>query len=213
MQNKKNYDRIDKKYVERQKIMTNIYFIRHAQSERNFTDEMQRPLTREGTLDADALAEFMEKYHIDAVLSSPYKRAFDTVLPIAMVRGLDIKTDERLRERDAGSWKGENFLEYIEMQWEDPDFSTEGGESINAVQRRGIAAVNDILVKYCGQSIAVGTHGTALSAILNYYDSSFGFRDFMRILDLMPYVIKLSFKGETLVSKTELFKKERKYDA
>ena len=193
--------------------MTDIYFIRHAQSARNFTDERQRPLTQEGTLDADTLAEFMERYHIDAVISSPYKRAFDTVLPIAMARGLDIKTDERLREREAGSWKGENFLEYIEMQWENRDFSVEGGESINAVQSRSIAAVSDILLKNSGQSIAVGTHGTALSAILGHYDRTFGFRDFMRIIDIMPYVIKLSFKGEALVSKTELFGIEKKYNA
>lgn len=40
----------------------------------------------------------------------------------------------------------------------------------------------------------IGTHGTALSTILNFYDNSFGCEDFLRIIDWMPYIIELDFE-------------------
>ena len=50
----------------------------------------------------------------------------------------------------------------------------------------------------------IGTHGTALSTILNYYDPSFGVDDFLRIIDWMPYIVELSFIGHELIEKKEL---------
>ena len=185
--------------------MTTLYLVRHAKAERDFGNDRNRPLTADGTLDADSAAEFLNSVNIDAVYSSPYKRAFDTMLPIAMIRGLDIYTDERLREREAGTWDGSNFLEYIEMQWEDFTFTVEGGESLSEVRSRNISAIRDIISKHPGETVAIGTHGTALSTILNYYDRKFGFKDFMRIIDYMPYIIKLVFNGDKLIIKHEEF--------
>ncbi len=67
-----------------------------------------------------------------------------------------------------------------------------------------IAAVNDILKKYRDKSVLIGTHGTALSLIINYYDNSFGLDGFMRIIDYMPYVIRMDFEGEYFAGKQEL---------
>ncbi len=53
------------------------------------------------------------------------------------------------------------------------------------------------------KEIVIGTHGTALSTILNFYDNSFGCEDFLRIIDWMPYIIELDFEGNKLVGKYE----------
>ena len=45
----------------------------------------------------------------------------------------------------------------------------------------------------------IGTHGTALSSILNYYNSKFGCDDFLRIIDWMPYIIELQFDKTALI--------------
>ena len=50
----------------------------------------------------------------------------------------------------------------------------------------------------------IGTHGTALSTILNYYDRGFGLDDFLRIVSWMPYIIELNFEDNKLISKYEL---------
>ena len=53
------------------------------------------------------------------------------------------------------------------------------------------------------KEIVIGTHGTALSTILNFYDNSFGCEEFLRIIDWMPYIIELDFEGDKLVGKHE----------
>lgn len=71
------------------------------------------------------------------------------------------------------------------------------------VQNRNIEALNEILSDNTDKDIVLGTHGTALSTILNFYYNSFGCEDFLRIIDLMPYIIELDFKGDKLVGKHE----------
>lgn len=59
------------------------------------------------------------------------------------------------------------------------------------VQERNIAALSDILKNNRNKNIVIGTHGTALSTILNYYDNSYNCDSFLRIIDWMPYIIEL----------------------
>ncbi|MEY8530561.1 MULTISPECIES: hypothetical protein [Lactobacillus] len=48
------------------------------------------------------------------------------------------------------------------------------------------------------KTIIVGSHGTAIGTIINYYDSSFTYEKFVKIQPLMPFVIKAEFKGLVL---------------
>ncbi|OPJ56628.1 hypothetical protein CLORY_42310 [Clostridium oryzae] len=50
-----------------------------------------------------------------------------------------------------------------------------------------------VLKKFCGKNIIVGTHGTALSTIINYYDGSYGYKDFDKIRTVMPWIVKITF--------------------
>ena len=90
-------------------------------------------------------------------------------------------------------------------RWADFEFHEEGGESIGSTQQRNIAALWDILRRHSGQTVLVGTHGTALSTIINYFDNSFGCEQFLRIIDYMPYIIRLTFDGRKLIDRKELF--------
>ena len=63
--------------------------------------------------------------------------------------------------------------------------------------------VDKIIEQYEWADIVIGTHGTALSTILNFYDSNFGCEDFLRIIDWMPYIIELDFEGDKLIAKQE----------
>ena len=71
------------------------------------------------------------------------------------------------------------------------------------VQERNIAALSDILKNNRNKNIVIGTHGTALSTILNYYDNSYNCDSFLRIIDWMPYIIELDFEGTSLIKQTE----------
>ena len=181
--------------------MTKIYFVRHAQPEHAWEDDRSRPLTGEGKKDSAIVFEFLKDKHIDAFYSSPYKRSVDTIADSADFFGKDIITDEDLRERE----KGENGNNHgmFHKRWADHNYHEEGGESIAMVQKRNMRALTEILRDNINKEVVVGTHGTALSTILNFYDKSFGCDDFLRIIDRMPYVIELDFEGDKLVGKVE----------
>ena len=181
--------------------MTKIYFVRHAQPEHAWEDDRTRPLTGEGKKDSAIVFEFLKDKHIDAFYSSPYKRSMDTIADSADFFGKDIITDEDLRERE----KGENGNNHgmFHKRWADHNYHEEGGESIAMVQKRNMRALTDILRDNINKEVVVGTHGTALSTILNFYDKSFGCDDFLRIIDRRPYVIELDFEGDKLVGKVE----------
>lgn len=178
--------------------MTKVYFVRHAQPEHIWEDDRTRPLTDEGVQDSKIVLDFFKNIEIDMFYSSPYKRSFDTIADTAAFYGKDIITDERLREREKGI--GGNTQEMFEKRWADHDYHEENGESINMVQRRNIEALTEILAENKEKRIVIGTHGTALSTILNFYHDGFGCKDFLRIIDWMPYVVELDFEGDKLLS-------------
>ena len=181
--------------------MTKIYFVRHAQPEHAWEDDRTRQLTGEGRRDSAIVFEFLKDKHIDAFYSSPYKRSVDTIADSADFFGKDIITDEDLREREKG--ENGNNLGMFRKRWADHNYHEEGGESIAMVQKRNMRALTEILRDNIDKEVVVGTHGTALSTILNFYDKSFGCDDFLRIVDRMPYVIELDFEGDKLVGKVE----------
>lgn len=181
--------------------MTKIYFVRHAQPDYGWKEDMTRPLTAEGMADRSIVLDLLRDKEINLFYCSPYKRSLDTISEAAAFFGKDIITDERLRERESGV--NGNCHGMFEKRWNDHDYHEENGESIRMVQERNIEALAEILSENPDRNIVIGTHGTALSTILNFYDPTFGCGDFLRIIDWMPYVIELDFDGNTLISKKE----------
>lgn len=182
--------------------MTHIYFVRHALPEYNWTDDRTRPLTEEGVGDCKNVDEALKCISLDFAISSPYIRSIDTIRESAKTHGLSIVTDERFRERRRGP--GGNHLELLNKRWEDIEFHEEDGESIGIVQRRNIEALLELLKDHSGESILLGTHATALSSIIKYFDPSYNKDNFLRILNYMPYIIRLDFDGVECVGKEEL---------
>ncbi len=134
------------------------------------------------------------------VLSSPFKRAYDTVAGFADAAGLDVEVIEDLRERKISNEWLPDFNSYCERQWSDFSYKLPNGECLTEVQSRNIMVLRNILNRYKGQNIAVGTHGCALNTIINYYDDSYGIKEVMDMLHKMPWAVKLSFNGQECVS-------------
>lgn len=189
--------------------MTRVYFVRHAQPEHNHMDDRTRPLTAEGKEDAKAVLAFLRDKDIDSFYSSPYVRSYDTIAETAAYYGKEIKTDERLREREKGV--DGNRRGMFERRWTDYDYHEEGGESLHMTEKRNIAALHDILRENEGKNVVIGTHGTALSTILHYYDGSYNCDSFMRIIDWMPYIIELDFEGTEMLAKKEHLHIEKEF--
>ena len=191
--------------------MTTVYFIRHAQSDRFVHDDRTRPLTDEGIDDTKKITTVLENKGIQHIISSPYTRTIQTVTDLAQRLSIEIETDEDFRERNAGQWRGENFLDFIRKQWEDFSFHILDGECLADVQKRNISALSRWIEKYNGETIAISTHGTALSTIINYFYPEYDYESFMRILDYMPYVVKMDIDGNKCHSFEEILIVEKVY--
>ena len=177
--------------------MTEIYFIRHAESDNSVYDDYSRPLTEKGMRDRILVTKFLNSKRIDAVFSSPYKRAIDTVKDFAGKNHLKIQFIDEFKERHVGRWV-DNFTDFSKKQWNDFHYKLNEGESLQEVQSRNINALKRILTDYEGKNIVIGTHGTALSTIINYFNPSFGYTDFWNIVDKMPYILHFRFNGMEL---------------
>ena len=143
--------------------------------------------------DRKLVTDFLQDKNIDIILSSTFKRAIDTITPFANSRGLQIETIEDFREREADWVPDIDFPAFAKRQWSDFSYTLPGDENLTDVQTRNIAALKNVLEKYKDKNIIIGTHGTALSTIINYYDKSYGYEDFMAMVYLLPWVVFMEF--------------------
>lgn len=78
-----------------------VYLVRHAKAgdrEDWKGDDRQRPLTKSGHRQAEALVDQLKNDRVDAVMSSPYLRCVQTVEPLASARGLSVEPKAELEE-------------------------------------------------------------------------------------------------------------------
>jgi len=174
-----------------------IYFVRHCAPDKSVHEDRIRPLTGQGKRDAQRLTERFAGVSVDRVVSSPYVRAIDTVKGIADQRGLTVETDADLRERAVGTWV-EDFDTFARSQWADLDWKLPGGESLRETMERNVAALNRLLA-HPAETTVVGAHGTALSTLIRAFDTDYGYADFRKIQNVMPWVVRFTFDGHALI--------------
>jgi len=178
--------------------MTTIYFVRHAEADRSTTEDRNRPLTAKGQADCALVTEFLQNKNIDVIISSPYKRAVDTIADFAESLEMSIEKIEDFRERER-AWM-EDMRPYTEKQWADFSYKHPGGECLAEVQDRNIAALNDVLNRHKNMNIVICTHGFALSTIINFFDKNYGFDEWMEMAFINPWVVKMVFEDGDCVA-------------
>jgi 2,3-bisphosphoglycerate-dependent phosphoglycerate mutase len=168
--------------------MTVFYLIRHAHAD--WTPDEQRPLSSRGLEDARRLAEVLGNAPITGITSSPFRRARQTVSPLAERLGLPVHIEPDLRERELGHEPGvTDFFAAVRQTWEDPSYAHPGGESNIAAQRRGVAVVERLRERCPGEHLILSTHGNLMALVLQHYDPRIDY-DFWRTLT-MPDVYEL----------------------
>lgn len=149
--------------------MTTLVLVRHAQSAPDPSlPEREWPLSENGGRQAADLAPVLAELGVDALASSPYQRAIDTLRPYAEHAGLEIGVDEDLRERALGGWMPDvaDIEAAVRQMHADLDFQLEGGESGRACIVRFDAALARVVAAHPGRTIAVGSHGGVLGHLI-----------------------------------------------
>jgi 2,3-bisphosphoglycerate-dependent phosphoglycerate mutase len=153
-----------------------VILVRHAESIPPAsagweTRDDERPLSDEGRRAAEELADELEPYVLTGVYSSPYRRAVETVEPIARRRGLEVQTLPDLRERRLTTAPRDDWRDHLTQAWTDPDYALEGAESGRSAQRRGIGVLDLLRVRHPdGGRVVVGSHGNLISLILQTFE-------------------------------------------
>ena len=192
-------DRYYLRYPLKERTMTNIYFVRHAEPNYNNHDDLTRELSPKGMKDRELVTAFLAEKQVDVVLSSPYKRAVDTVAHFASLRNLPITTIHDFRERKVDSVWIDDFDAYTRNQWADFNYKLIDGETLAEVQRRNISALQEVIRQHEGKNVVIGSHGTALSTIINHFVPQFGIEKFTRIKSIMPWIVRMSFSDNDCV--------------
>jgi broad specificity phosphatase PhoE len=154
-----------------------LYLVRHGETTYNAEGRIQgqsdAPLSELGHRQSAAVAEALAALPIEAIYSSPLRRARQTAEPIAAKLKLPVHDDPRLMELDAGQFEGRLRSELADVypaelaRWlgGDDDFAIPDGESRRQLAERGSAALRDIAAAGHRQALVV-THGGLLSATL-----------------------------------------------
>lgn len=146
--------------------MTTIALIRHGSTSWNKEGRAQGSsdisLDEDGIQQAKHLSIRLGSEKWNHIYSSKLARAYQTAVIIGNAIGLEIKIDDRLKERSGGQIEGTTEQERVNKwgtDWRDFDL---GIESIEDVQKRGNEFLEEINRKHPGEKILVVSHGALI---------------------------------------------------
>ena len=149
-----------------------FYLIRHGVTEWNAENRMcgrsDIPLSEAGRQQAEVLAKRLKLIPLEALYSSPLKRALETARLISELTGLQPILDERLVELDYGEWEGKLLADILRNEpatyraWDaDPaQLAPPGGESGLAAQQRIVSFLDSLAGKHPQGHVLVVSHKT-----------------------------------------------------
>jgi broad specificity phosphatase PhoE len=100
--------------------VSRLILIRHCEPEEaargRIYGTLDIGLSADGRLQAVELVDRLDGVEIDAIWTSPRRRARETAEPLAAVRALRLSEDEDLRELHFGELEGRTFEEIAESE-------------------------------------------------------------------------------------------------
>ncbi len=148
--------------------------MRHGLPERKELDEGRADpeLTGQGHRQAELMAEYLATEHVDAIFTSPLRRATQTAAPLERLLGLDATVVDDVAEwdRDSSEYvpieqlraEGDpRFMELLE------DRRRDGTDPIDEFESRVRAAVDLLIRENAGRTIVVVCHGGVINLVLS----------------------------------------------
>lgn len=157
--------------------MTRFLVVRHGNSignrDRIFIGQTDWGLSELGEEQVRKTTEYLRQFRIDAVYSSDLSRAYNTVLPSALERGLRVHKCKGLREIYAGEWETKYFADlpvlysdtYSLWKTDIGKVRCDGGESLAELYTRVKKTMNRIAKENDGKTVLVGTHATVIRTL------------------------------------------------
>lgn len=170
-----------------------IVLVRHGQTawnrEARFRGQEDVPLDELGSRQAEATGRYLaSRWPVAAVYASPLSRTMKTAAAIAHAQDLSVQPLAGLLDIDFGEWGG---CLAEEVRQRDPDLfeawmeaphtvRVPGGESLDIVRERVVAALGEVLARHAGQSVALVSH-TVVNRVLLCFVLGWGNDRFWRM--------------------------------
>ena len=156
-----------------------LILARHGETESNRAGlalgQADIELTEHGRWQAEQLARSLEGEAVDAIYSSPLKRALASAEPIACGQGLEVQVEEGLIEMDIGEMEGltyrevgERYPRFLQL-WLGGQAAYEpmpGGERLLDVQERAWQAIERMRERHGRDVVVAVTHNFVILTIL-----------------------------------------------
>jgi broad specificity phosphatase PhoE len=147
--------------------MAELILARHGETvwniEKIYRGRSDVDLDKVGVKQAELLGKYLTNYGIEAIYSSPLKRALDTANAIARYQKIGVHIAEGLIDIDYGKWQAlpeqevKRLYPILHNEWYNNPHKIimPGGESLEDVRRRAIEVVNDVISRYQGSVVLV----------------------------------------------------------
>lgn len=123
-------------------------------------------------------------------------RCRDTIAPFISYAGLPLHEHHDLRERIVAMTIIDDFAEVWRRSWDDFSFALAGAETSHSAQQRMHAVVTSICERTSASTIAINSHGNALSLLLNRADERFHFERATTMRN--PDVFRMTYRAGEL---------------
>ncbi|GAB2455174.1 histidine phosphatase family protein [Jatrophihabitans fulvus] len=157
---------------------TRVFMVRHGSTEHSlsgrFSGRNDLPLDERGRGQARAIAHHIAGLGgIDAIVSSPLRRARETAAAIAARTGAVVDVHDDLIESEFGEWEGLSIDE-VHVAWPEllatwldgADVAPPKGESFAQVESRTLRGLREIVDARRGQTIVLVSHVTPIKTLL-----------------------------------------------
>jgi broad specificity phosphatase PhoE len=150
--------------------MLEIILARHGETDWNvaevFRGRIDVELNETGIKQAELLGKYLSNVKIDAIYSSPLKRAIKTAEAIAGYQALEVNIIQNLVDFDYGEWQGLSHQEvrdryhklYADWVGLPDQVRMPDGESLEEVRKRAIVVVNDVIERYDEGRVVLVSH-------------------------------------------------------
>ena len=153
-----------------------LLLIRHAEPERIAPGTVAAPadpvLTERGRDQARRLARWLAHEPLDALLTSPLRRAHETASVVGETLGMEVEVVDGLAEYDASAdyyipveelreTRDHHWRAMVEGRWEEL-----GGDDPAVFQRRIVPCVDAIIQRFPGGRVAAVCHGGVINVYL-----------------------------------------------
>jgi len=147
--------------------MAKLILARHGETmwniERVYRGRMDVNLDEMGIKQAELLGKYLSNWGLEAIHSSPLRRALDTANIVARYQKINVHITEGLIDFDYGEWQSlpeqevKRLYPTLHHEWHNNPHKVKmpGGESLEDVRRRALKVVRDVLARYQGSVVLV----------------------------------------------------------